>query len=176
MSLISSPCCYGFMGRLSACTGAFFYLPPHLWRLPMPRVSFFIDGFNVYHSLKNEYDTINGRYRHYKYRKYLWLDFSVLAQRFTRKGDSLGDIFYFSAHAFWKPDSVKRHNIFISALKSRGIKICGYLQSSSWQKKLATCDRICHTLMIFWPQNNIIGGQYEWIDHYRRFSQIRNRI
>jgi len=92
----------------------------------MAKVSFFIDGFNVYHSLKDEYDIINGingRYKHYKYRKYLWLDFHTLSQRFTRKGDTLGDVFYFSALAFWKPDSVKRHKLFISALESRGINI-----------------------------------------------------
>ena len=88
----------------------------------MAKVSFFIDGFNVYHSLKNKYVLKGGR-RYYKYRKYLWLDFCYLAQRFTRKRDTLGDVFYFSALAFWKPDSVKRHRLFIDALASRGIKI-----------------------------------------------------
>ena len=88
----------------------------------MARVSFFIDGFNVYHSLKDKYMPKGGR-RYYKYRKYLWLDFYSLAQRFTRKRDTLEDVFYFSALAFWKPGSVKRHKLFISALESRGIKI-----------------------------------------------------
>ena len=89
----------------------------------MAKVSFFIDGFNVYHSLKDEYDLIKNRYRHYKYRKYLWLDFYTLAQRFTRRRDTLGDVFYFSAHAIWKPAAVRRHKLFISALESQGIKI-----------------------------------------------------
>jgi hypothetical protein len=47
------------------------------------RVSFFIDGFNVYHSLKNNQ----------KYRKYLWLDDSKFLKRFvSRKMGSRFDL------------------------------------------------------------------------------------
>lgn len=80
----------------------------------MERISFFIDGFNVYHSL------IYKR----KYVKYLWLDCCALAQRYARKmKGSVADVFYFSALAYWDQVKVQRHLLFIDALKSRGIKV-----------------------------------------------------
>jgi uncharacterized LabA/DUF88 family protein len=75
-------------------------------------VSFFIDGLNVYYSLKR------------KYSKYLWLDFCALANRFVRKGDNLTDIFYFSAYATWrKPDEISRQRLFIDVLENSGVKV-----------------------------------------------------
>lgn len=78
----------------------------------MARVSFFIDGFNVYHSLKDNP----------KYKKYLWLDYFSFLQRYLRTNDTLADIFYFSAFAHWRPDSVKIHRLMISAWKDTGVK------------------------------------------------------
>lgn len=79
----------------------------------MAKVMFFIDGFNVYHSLKDDL----------KYHKYLWLDFSALAQRFTRRQDTISGVYYFSSYATWKPHSMKRHTMLIDALKSRGVGV-----------------------------------------------------
>jgi len=79
----------------------------------MARVMFFIDGFNVYHSLKHNV----------KYHKYLWLDFYALAERFTRKDDTVSKVHYFSAYATWKPHSMKRHRMLVDALRSRGVSI-----------------------------------------------------
>lgn len=80
----------------------------------MQRISFFIDGFNVYHSL------IYKR----KYVKYLWLDYYSLAQRYARKlKGSVADVFYFSALAYWNQEKVQRHLLFIDALKSSGVKV-----------------------------------------------------
>ncbi|MBF0551357.1 MAG: NYN domain-containing protein [Deltaproteobacteria bacterium] len=78
----------------------------------MARNMFFIDGFNVYHSLK-----CNPAYH-----KYLWLDFRTLAERFTKKRDTIVGVYYFTAYATWKPFSMERHKALISALKSRGVK------------------------------------------------------
>lgn len=77
----------------------------------MARVSFFIDGFNVYHSLKSKH----------KYHKYLWLDYRKFLKKFVRKGDKLADIFYFSAYAHWIPNRVKRHKMLVDIWKSTGI-------------------------------------------------------
>jgi len=62
----------------------------------MAKVMFFIDGFNVYHSIK----------RKKEYHKYLWLNY-----RSTK-------VYYFSAYATWKPHSMKRHRKLVDALKS----------------------------------------------------------
>lgn len=85
----------------------------------MARVMFFVDGFNVYHSL-NVYDLVK---RNHKYRKYLWLNFRALAQRFTRKGDTLCGVYYFSAYATWKPHSMRRHRKLVDALKSENVEV-----------------------------------------------------
>lgn len=79
----------------------------------MDRVSFFIDGFNVYHAL------ISGN----KYRKYLWLDYRKFANRFVRKCDTTADVYYFSALPDWHTDKLHRHYAFIDALKSVEVQI-----------------------------------------------------
>ena len=78
----------------------------------MTKVSFFIDGFNLYHALNN-----NDRFRCFK-----WLNLRKLAELYLRKQDTLMDIFYFTAFATWNPDKVKRHKIYIQVQESFGIK------------------------------------------------------
>lgn len=85
------------------------------------RISFFIDGFNIYHSLK-PYDKASGRYLMH-YNKYLWLNFMALAKRFTVKSDQLTEIFYFTALAYWRQASAARHEVFISALENEGVRV-----------------------------------------------------
>lgn len=90
----------------------------------MARVSFFIDGFNVYHAL-NEIviapQAPNRKIR--KYRKFLWLDYIAFARRFLRGQDTLADVFYFTAYAHWLINAPKRHGIYISALQDSGAKV-----------------------------------------------------
>lgn len=74
---------------------------------------FFVDGFNLYHSLKEDPHC----------RRFLWLDLVKLANRFKKNEDELVGVYYFSALAIWKPESVKRHQIFLSALKNRNVQI-----------------------------------------------------
>jgi uncharacterized LabA/DUF88 family protein len=83
------------------------------------RVMFFIDGFNVYHSLQ----AYHPQKKTLPYRKYLWLDFLALAQGFIRKQDLLCGVYYFTAYATWKPHSMKRHRLLIDALKNRGVQV-----------------------------------------------------
>jgi uncharacterized LabA/DUF88 family protein len=78
----------------------------------MKRVSFFIDGFNLYH-------TLNCNPNYYKYK---WINFNQLAKCYLKTDDTLIDIFYFTAFAIWDQDKVKRHKIFIKAQEIVGIK------------------------------------------------------
>jgi uncharacterized LabA/DUF88 family protein len=87
----------------------------------MMRVSFFIDGFNIYHSLK-PYDNRSRSYLMH-YNRYLWLDFMALARRFVTKEDTLSEVFYFTALAYWRQASESRHKIFISALENEGVQV-----------------------------------------------------
>lgn len=79
----------------------------------MDRVSFFFDGFNIYHSLKNNP----------KYNKYKWLDYSALAKAFVKKSEQIVSINYFTAYCSWKYDSYKRHQIYVQALKTCGVNV-----------------------------------------------------
>jgi hypothetical protein len=79
----------------------------------MSRISFYIDGLNVYHALNNK-----------RYRKYKWLDYRKLAEAIVRPEDVLVDVLYFTTYARWRPDSFARHKLYMKALRSRGGKRC----------------------------------------------------
>lgn len=79
----------------------------------MARISFFIDGFNVFHALDSEQS----------YHKYKWLDYSALAKCFVSPKDTIADVFYFTSYAEWEPVKKARHQLLIRALTMKGVKI-----------------------------------------------------
>ena len=79
----------------------------------MSRVSFFIDGFNVFHSLDSEK----------KYHRYKWLDYSALARCFVSSKDTVADIFYFTAYAHWDPAKKCRHQLLVRAEQMKGVQV-----------------------------------------------------
>lgn len=75
------------------------------------RIICFVDGFNMYHALKNL------QLPHLK-----WLDLQLLFSRLTRsKSQVITQILFFSAYPTWKPDSYHRHKLYIKALSSHGV-------------------------------------------------------
>lgn len=85
------------------------------------RVSFLVDGFNLYHSLRQAQKKTGKCCK--------WLDIRALCESYLRnfgKEAVLKDIHYFSAYAFHlaptNPDVVARHQILVRALESTGIK------------------------------------------------------
>ncbi len=80
----------------------------------MPRISVYVDGYNLYHAIDD-----SGR------QDLKWLDLRALAELIVSnvKGASVGDVYYFSAFATWRPDAYKRHRDYVTALKTRNIKI-----------------------------------------------------
>ena len=75
------------------------------------RIICFVDGFNMYHALKDL-----GK-PHLK-----WLDLQLLFNRLTKaKSQIITQILFFSAYPTWKPDSYLRHRMYIKALSSRGV-------------------------------------------------------
>ena len=76
------------------------------------RAAFYVDGFNLYHSIK---DLRNDSLK--------WLSLNSLANSLIPKRDEeIVSIKYFSALAHKRGlDSVKRHETYISALKSEGV-------------------------------------------------------
>jgi len=75
----------------------------------MEKVIFFIDGFNLYHSIANK-----------RFNKYKWIDLSELAKNFITKKEHIEEIYYFTALTPWSPDKTNRHKIFIKVQELRG--------------------------------------------------------
>ena len=76
----------------------------------MSRYCFYVDGFNVYYALQNGYQ------------RYKWINYKKLAESVTGPKDTISNVYYFSSHVTWKPDSVKRHMNYIKALRSVGVE------------------------------------------------------
>jgi len=96
----------------------------------MARVSFFIDGFNLYHALDND-----------SFQCFKWLNLRNLAELYLRKQDCISDVFYFSALAIWNPEKIQRHNFYIQANKFFGVKpIYGEF------RKVTKCCRDCNSI------------------------------
>ena len=86
-----------------------FFYPVH-----MKKVTAFIDGFNLYHSL-----ALNSRTK-----KYRWLDLKKLCQCFiTQSNEILTDVYYFTALAKWDKGKVIRHEQYIKALETTNTQI-----------------------------------------------------
>lgn len=84
------------------------------------RVCFLVDGFNLYHSLREVEKQLGCRCH--------WLDLSALCGSYLPLiggGATLGPVYYFSALAHhaesWHPGTVTRHQAFIQALESTGV-------------------------------------------------------
>ena len=97
----------------------------------MARVSFFIDGFNLYHALENK----NNNLQCFK-----WLNLRKLAESYLRKQDTLVDIFYFTALAYWDAGKVSRHKLFIQAQESFDVKTI-YGEFKKVTKHCEKCDK-----------------------------------
>ena len=102
----------------------------------MNRVSFLIDGFNVYHSAKDARADLKGATT-------LWLDLHSLLSSYISifgRDAALADIYYFSALAKHidskRPGTTKKHQDYIDCLKSTGVKI----QLGRFKYKTAWCD------------------------------------
>lgn len=103
--------------------GVFFYYN----RMEKSKVSFYIDGFNVYHRI-NDYQKKTGIC-------YKWLNYKSLFISLLKPFEEISDIYFFTAITQdFGLDAVLRHNRYITALESQGIQIVkGYF---SKKKKL----------------------------------------
>lgn len=87
------------------------------------RVAFLVDGFNLYHSIRDAE-------RHVAARPQRWLDLRAFCQEYVRHfGPTavLNGVYYFSALAKHleasKPDISLRHQTYIDALRATGVEV-----------------------------------------------------
>lgn len=95
----------------------------------MARVVVCIDGFNVYHALSETK----------AFHKYKWLDYSALAKCYVGAQDSIVQVYLFTALATWDQNKVARHQLYLRALRKRGVHVV----FGKFKRKDKTC-RLCH--------------------------------
>lgn len=103
-----------------------------------PRVVFFVDGFNLYHSVKEaERQMVETQLK--------WLDLTALCTSYLHQiggGAELAEIHYFTAYAEHlkdkNPDKLKRHKAFVRALTAQRVKahISKFSQKKVWSDEL----------------------------------------
>ncbi len=93
------------------------------------RVICFVDGFNLYHALKDLKEP------HLK-----WLDLLTLCNRFVRpKSQVIKQVLFFSAYPTWRPDSHKRHLDYVKALQASGVTtVMGHFKKKN--RNCLKCD------------------------------------
>lgn len=98
------------------------------------RVSFFIDGFNLYHALLADI----------KYHQLRWMNLKRLVELFIRPSDTLADIFYFTAYATWDQGKVNRHKMFIRTQENFGVTpVLGEFRRTT--KRCRKCNQVFQT-------------------------------
>lgn len=97
----------------------------------MPKVSFYVDGFNLYHAIKA-----------LERPELKWLNLRALANTFLEKQDTLEGVTYFTAPMVWDPEKFHRHSEYITALRATGVEVIKsrFLKSNKYCK---TFSRYC---------------------------------
>lgn len=97
---------------------------------PLRRVGFYIDGYNVYHGLRQK-----------GFRRFYWLDYVALAKTFVRPDQVLTHVKYFTSRATKPADTQKRQSTYLDALRvSGGIDII----EGAYQHRPVRCPSCQH--------------------------------
>lgn len=79
----------------------------------MIRIRAYLDGYNLYHAI----DRLNDN-------QLKWVDLWKLSNQFVPSADAqLVGVVYFSAYAKWRPDKMRRHKAYVSALQATGTSV-----------------------------------------------------
>jgi len=104
------------------------------------RVSFLVDGFNLYHSIRAAERTSSPR-------PLRWLDLRALCATLVSSGFGPGarleGVYYFSAlaHHLQRPDVVRRHRALLEALEDSGVHISlARFKKKTTQASLSRCQ------------------------------------
>ncbi len=111
------------------------------------RVSFFIDGFNLYHSLKQFTPECR------------WLDLYKLCESFLKEDECIENIYYFTALS-WNKYKADKHKLYIRALRTRGV-IPVYGKFKNVQKHCNLCGQYYETHEEKRTDVNIAMGLFE---------------
>ncbi len=104
----------------------------------MARVTGFIDGFNLYHSIDDQIIPLP------HFTQYKWLNVIKLIKRFMPSEDTLTDVYFFSAITEWEVERARRHKIYLQALQNSGVKLI----LGKFKKKIKRCKN-CNFESVF---------------------------
>ena len=80
------------------------------------RVRFYIDGYNVYHRIKEYHQAWGKNYR--------WLDYRKFLSQFLKDNHRLAGITFFTADPkHWEESRKNRHDTFLHALRETGVEV-----------------------------------------------------
>jgi len=101
----------------------------------MNRARFYVDGFNLYHSLKG----------HPKGQWALWLDLWALCDALRSRSQVLDAVLYFTSLPHFAPAKMKRHQTFIAALENSGVTVVYGRFGDEWETCGGSCGEVYHT-------------------------------
>lgn len=116
----------------------------------MQKIAFFIDGFNLYHSLKAN-PSLN---------KFKWLDLRKLSYCFVKDKNTINKIYYFTALATWNHQKVKRYQKFIRIQEYNDITVI-YGEFRRKTKRCPNCGKIIRTFEEKETDVNIASSLFE---------------
>ena len=98
------------------------------------KVSLYIDGFNIYHRISDYQKKTNVCYKQLNYRSFF--------KSLLKPHEEVSDIYFFTAITQdFGLDVVQRHNKYITALESEGIKIVkGYFSKKKKRCRVQGCN------------------------------------
>ena len=104
----------------------------------MSRIACYIDGFNLYHGIKE----------HSKTRIYRWVDLWSLTASFVVAADTLSSVKYYTSLPPWSQAKQRRHETYIAALESKGIKTV----RGRFQRDEKICGGSCKELFLTYTE------------------------
>lgn len=96
------------------------------------RTTVYVDGFNLYHGLKE----------HSKARAYRWLNLRSLSEAILLPGHHLERVVYFTSLPPWNQQKIARHQVYMDALGSVGVEIVKGRFQRDTQKCFADCQSL----------------------------------
>lgn len=78
----------------------------------MTTVNMYVDGFNLYHAIAELGSP-----------KLKWVNLLTLAKSFLKDGETIGDVYFFTAVVDWNNGKNVRHNAYVDALEAVGVRV-----------------------------------------------------
>ena len=121
---------------------------------------FFIDGFNLYHSIDAKRNL----------KKYKWLNLWSLCELLLEANEEIAELYYFTAYTYWNLPRMQRHKNYVELNELHGCRVIfGKFQEKS-RKSRVSCNQPC--------QQNPLGPfcEKEYLAHEEKMTDVNLAI